>query len=143
VHTQPAKVRSTEEGAVNYTTNVGERSAATEQTRRLIAADKVEGTAVFASAGNHLGRVHHLMIDKYTSQVAYVIAASGGFFGVGENWIPLPWKALNYEPRVAGCVVDVDRGRLEGAPRYASNTEPDWSDRAYNEEIEHYWFPRL
>jgi PRC-barrel domain len=128
---------------VNYTTNVGERGAAAEETPRLIASDKVEGTAVFDTEGNHLGRVHHLMIDKYTGQVAYAIAAFGGFFGVGENWVPLPWRALKYEPRVAGYVVNAGRAKLEEAPRYAQNSDPDWSDRAYNEEIERYWYPPL
>jgi myo-inositol-hexaphosphate 3-phosphohydrolase len=55
----------TGDGAMNYTTNVGERGVATEETARLIASDKVEGTAVFDPSGKHLGRVHHLMIDKY------------------------------------------------------------------------------
>ncbi|HUC12637.1 MAG TPA: PRC-barrel domain-containing protein [Stellaceae bacterium] len=128
---------------MNYTTNVGERGVATEETKRLIASDKVEGTAIFDRAGKHLGRVHHLMIDKYSGQVMYVVASFGGFFGIGENWIPLPWRALNYEPRVAGYVVDVDRNKLERAPNYASNMEPDWSDRAFGDEIEQYWFPPL
>lgn len=128
---------------MNYTTNVGERGLATEETERLIASDKVEGTAVFDREGNHLGRVHHLMIDKYGGQVAYVIAAFGGLFGIGENWIPLPWKALSYEMRVAGYVVDIDGARLEKAPRYPSTENPDWSDRAYTDQINKYWFPPL
>jgi hypothetical protein len=131
------------DGAVNYTTNVGERGVAAEETRRLIASDKVEGTAVFDAEGNHLGRIHHLMIDKYSGQVAYAVAAFGGFLGMGESWIPLPWRALKYEPRVAGYVVDVGRSKLQMAPRYPSHTEPDWSDQAYEEEIERYWYPPL
>ncbi|HEV7996814.1 MAG TPA: PRC-barrel domain-containing protein [Stellaceae bacterium] len=128
---------------MNYTTNVGERGFATEETPRLIASDKVEGTAVFDRDGNHLGRIHHLMIDKYSGQVAYAIASFGGFLGVGENWVPLPWKALSYQTQVAGYVVDVDRPRLEKAPRYASTSDPNWSDRAYTKEIDQYWFPPL
>jgi hypothetical protein len=128
---------------VNYTTNVGERGVATEETRRLIASDKVEGTAVFDTAGNHLGRIHHLMVDKFSGQVVYAVASFGGFLGIGENWVPLPWRALNYEPRVAGYIVDVDRGKLAGAPHYTADAEPDWSDRAYDQEIERYWYPPL
>jgi hypothetical protein len=51
---------------MNYTTNVGESGLAAEQTRRLISSEKVEGTAVFDRSGAHLGRIHHLMIDRYT-----------------------------------------------------------------------------
>ena len=81
------------------------------------------------------------MIDIYCGQVAYAIASFGGFFGIGANWLPLPWKALSYQSNVAGYVVDVDRPTLEKAPRYASTNDPDWSDRAYTQEIEQYWFP--
>lgn len=126
---------------MNYTTNVGERGLATEETERLIASDKVEGTAVYDRGGKHLGRIHHLMIDKYSGQVAYAIASFGGLFGIGENWVPLPWKALNYGTHVAGYVVDIDQARLANAPRYASDAAPNWSDRAYTDEIEQYWYP--
>lgn len=128
---------------MNYTTNVGERGVATEETERLIASDKVEGTAVFDRGGDHIGRVHHLMIDKHSGQVAYAVTSFGGFLGIGESWIPLPWKALTYEPRVNGYVVAVDRAKLRDAPNYASNADPDWADQKYRREIDHYWFPPL
>ena len=43
---------------------------ATEETDRLIASDKVEGTAVYNRQGERLGTVYNLMIDKYSGQVA-------------------------------------------------------------------------
>ena len=128
---------------MNYTTNVGERGLAVEETARLIASDKVEGTAVYDRNGNSLGRVHHLMIDKVSGQVAYVVASFGGFLGIGENLLPLPWKALTYDTRLGGYVVDTDRNRLERAPRYMPNELPDWSDRSYTDEIDQYWFPSV
>ena len=126
---------------MNYTTNVGERGLATEETERLIASDKVEGTAVYDRNGEHLGQVHHLMIDKYSGQVAYAVASFGGFLGIGENFFPLPWKMLNYDTRVAGYVVDLDRSRLERAPSFTARDMPNWSDRAYTGRIDEYWLP--
>ena len=128
---------------MNYTTNVGERGLAVEETARLIASDKVEGTAVYDRNGASLGRVHCLMIDKISGQVAYVVASFGGFLGIGESLLPLPWKALAYDTRLGGYVVDTDRNRLERAPRYMPSELPDWSDRAYTEEIDRYWIPPL
>jgi hypothetical protein len=126
---------------MNYTTDVGESGLAPEQTRRLISSEKVEGTAVFDRSGAHLGRIHHLMIDRYTGQVAFAVASFGGFLGIGENLVPVPWQSLNYDPSREGYVVDVDRARLERAPRFASADAPDWSDRAYTDEITKYWLP--
>jgi sporulation protein YlmC with PRC-barrel domain len=117
-------------------------SAATleaDETDRLISSEKVEGTAVYDRRGERLGTVHHLMIDKYTGQVAYAVMSFGGFLGIGENYYPLPWKMLTYDTRLGGYVVDLDRRRLEGAPSYALRETPNWSDRSYTGRIDQYW----
>lgn len=116
---------------MNYTTNVGERGRATEETARLIASDKVEGTSVYDRNGDYLGRIHHLMIDKQSGQVVYAVASFGGFLGMGENFFPLPWKMLEYDPRLGGYVVDIVRDKLERAPSFTAHDGPDWSDRDY------------
>jgi hypothetical protein len=126
---------------MNYTTNVGERGLATEETARLIASDKVEGTAVYDRNGNYLGRIHHLMIDKHSGQVAYAVASFGGFLGMGENFFPLPWKVLDYNTHLAGFAVDVDHDKLERAPSFTSTDQPNWSDRQYTGRVDDYWLP--
>ena len=112
-----------------------------DETDRLISSEKVEGTAVYDRRGERLGTVHHLMIDKYTGQVAYAVMSFGGFLGIGESYHPLPWKMLTYDIRLGGYVVDLDRSRLEGAPHYTSRDMPDWSDRSYTSRIDKYWIP--
>ncbi|MGH7047228.1 MAG: PRC-barrel domain-containing protein [Stellaceae bacterium] len=124
---------------MSYTTNVSQRSVEAKETPQLIASDKVEGTAVYDRTGTHLGKIHHMMIDKYSGQVAYAVAGFGGLFGIGQDWVPLPWKALNYDTRVGGYLVD--EAKLTNAPRYATSANPDWSDRAYTGEIDQYWYP--
>ena len=112
-----------------------------DETNRLISSEKVDGTAVYDRRGERLGSVHHLMIDKYTGQVAYAVMSFGGFLGIGESYHPLPWKMLKYDTRLGGYVVDLDRSRLEGAPSYTSRDMPDWSDRSYTSRIDRYWMP--
>src|SRR5437588_11961676 len=113
------------------TTTAAARGLATDETDRLISSDKVEGTPVYNSKGERLGSVHHLMIDKYTGQVAYAVMSFGGFLGIGESYHPLPWKMLKYDTRLGGYVVDLDRSRLEGAPSYPPRDTPRWADRSY------------
>jgi hypothetical protein len=112
-----------------------------DETDRLISSEKVESTAVYDRRGERLGTVHHLMIDKYTGQVAYAVMSFGGFLGIGESYHPLPWKMLTYDTRLGGYVVALDRKRLEGAPSYTSRQMPDWSDRSYTGRIDRYWLP--
>ena len=63
---------------------------ATDETDRLIASNKVEGTAVYNRQGERLGTVHNFMVDKYTGQVAYAVMSFGGFLGMGGSSHPLP-----------------------------------------------------
>ena len=112
---------------------------ATDETHNLISSDKVVGTSVYNRQGENLGSVYGLMLNKQTGQVAYAITSFGGFLGMGESYHPLPWRALTYDTRQGGYVVDLDRGRLEGAPSYTIRNEPDWSDRAYGQNIDRYY----
>jgi hypothetical protein len=70
------------------------------------------------------------MLNKLTGQVSYAIMSFGGFLGIGEQYHPLPWRALRYDTRLDGYVVDIDSGRLKTAPYYASTADARWlSDR--------------
>jgi hypothetical protein len=112
---------------------------ATDETRNLISSDKVTGTTVYNRQGEKLGSVYGLMLNKSSGQVAYAIMSFGGFLGMGENYHPLPWRALTYDTRQDGYVVDIDRRRLEGAPSYAASAMPNWSDPSYGPSIDRYY----
>jgi hypothetical protein len=127
---------------MNDTTVVPGHLAA-DETDRLISSEKVEGTAVYDRRGEHLGTVHHVMIDKYTGQVAYAVMSFGGFLGIGESYHPLPWKVLTYDTRLGGYVVNLNRARLEKAPSYTARDVPNWSDRTYTGRIDQYWMPPI
>jgi sporulation protein YlmC with PRC-barrel domain len=105
----------------------------------LIGADKVDGTAVYNTAGERLGDIHDLMIDKITGRVAYAIMSFGGFLGIGEKYHPLPWNTLKYDTEQGGYVVGLTREQLEGAPAYSEGDEPAWGDRAYEKQVHDYY----
>jgi hypothetical protein len=80
----------------NTTTRTGAGSVATDETDRLIASNKVEGTAV----------------------------SFGGFLGIGESYHPLPWRVLNYDTGMGGYVVDLDKDRLRGRTQLLPRPTP-------------------
>ncbi|HTV90239.1 MAG TPA: PRC-barrel domain-containing protein [Stellaceae bacterium] len=122
---------------------VGERPVETDETDRLISSEKVEDTTVYNRDGDKLGVVRNLMIDKYTGKVEYAVMSFGGFLGIGDSYSPLPWRALTYDTRMGGYVVDADRSRLERAPRFTPSSEPDWADAGYRSRVDEYWIPPL
>lgn len=111
-----------------------------DETNRLISSQKVEGTAVYNRNSDRLGTVDHLMIDKFTGHVEYAVMSFGGFLGIGESYHPLPWRVLTYDTRLGGYIVDIDRSRLERAPRYTASSVPEWN-RDYRARIDEYWIP--
>jgi hypothetical protein len=121
------------------TSSAGAGAIATDETDRLIASDKVEGTAVYNRQGERLGSVYNFMVDKRTGQVPYAVMSFGGFLGLGDSYYPLPWKALTYDTGMGGYVVDIDKDRLQGAPSYAASESVDWSDPTYGRRIDEYY----
>jgi len=124
-------------GALRTGATSGE-GVAVNETDRLIASDKVEGTAVYNRAGDSLGSIYTVMIDKFTGQVSYAVMSFGGFLGLGERYHPLPWKALTYDTRLGAYVVDISHKQLEHAPSYARDETP-WSDPAYGRGVSDYY----
>ena len=123
------------------TTETGSGTVATDETNRLIASNKVEGTAVYNRQGERLGSVYNFMVDKRSGQVEYAVMSFGGFLGIGDSYHPLPWKSLTYDTSQGGYVVDLDKNRLQGAPSYSSSEAPDWSDPSYSRRIDDYYGP--
>jgi sporulation protein YlmC with PRC-barrel domain len=93
----------------------------------VISSDRVEGTAVYNSAGDKLGSIDDLMIDKRSGQVRYAVLEFGGFLGIGTDRYPLPWNMLKYDTSKDGYVVPLDKARLESAPSYSANDVPEYN----------------
>jgi hypothetical protein len=93
----------------------------------LISADQVKGTEVYDLAGDRLGSVDDIMIDKVSGRAIYAVMAFGGFLGLGEKRHPLPWATLKYDAELGGYVVDLDKQKLADAPHYDRSSEFYWT----------------
>jgi hypothetical protein len=111
----------------------------TRETPNLIASDKVEGTPVYRSNGERVGEIKRIMIDKISGKVAYAVMSFGGFMGIGEDYYPLPWSLLSYNPELEGYEVNLSENQLKNAPRYSRHENWDWSDRAREKTIYDYY----
>ena len=104
----------------------------------VISSDRVEGTSVYNSAGDKLGTIDDLMIDKLSGQVRYAVLEFGGFLGMGKDRYPIPWNMLKYDTAQEGYVVPLQKETLEGAPKYADTSIPDY-DESYTASINRYY----
>lgn len=109
-----------------------------EETSSLIASSKVEGTPVFNTVGDKLGRILNLMINKHSGHVSYAVLSFGGFLGLGEDHFTIPWKKLTYSLEMHGYVVDIDVKKLQSAPHHAADKPPVY-DPAYDALVNSYY----
>lgn len=106
----------------------------TDETGRLIASNKVEGTAVYGRDGRRLGSIYNFMVDKRVGKVEYAVMTYGGFLGMGTRYYPLPWDLLSYDTRLGGYRVDMVERDLERAPSFDRQSEPEF-DTGYGNRV--------
>ena len=109
------------------------------ETGQLISADKVTGTAIYNSAGDNLGSIHDLMIDKRGGRVAYAVMSFGGFLGIGEKYHPLPWHVLAYDETKGGYNIDMTTDQLRDAPAYSREELLRFGAHSSDERVDTYY----
>lgn len=79
-----------------------------------IASDRIKGTAVYGPAGERVGRVKRLLIDKVSGRVSSVEVTAGGFLGFGARHHRIAWEGLAYDSELDGYRADI--GQAPAAP---------------------------
>ena len=112
---------------------------AIDETNRLISSDRVDGTTVYSRTGEKLGSVRNFMVDKRSGKAEYAVLQFGGLFGLGSDHYPIPWDMLTYDTDLGGYVTDIDKSRLENAPRYKTEAPTPAYDHVYGRQVYGYW----
>jgi sporulation protein YlmC with PRC-barrel domain len=107
-------------------------------THPLIESNRVEGTLVYSPQGQHVGTIHHLIIEKVSGRVVYAVMSFGGFLGIGTQTHTIPWEKLKYDTRLGGYRTDITPEELRGAP-VISGDEKDWRDRRREQDLHDHW----
>jgi sporulation protein YlmC with PRC-barrel domain len=61
-------------------------------------AQDIRGSDVQRSNGDTLGEIDQVMIDPSRGRIAYLLLSSGGFLGIGNDWLPVPPEAVSWSP---------------------------------------------
>jgi sporulation protein YlmC with PRC-barrel domain len=86
----------------------------------IITADALEGGKIVDPRGRELGTLVDIMIDVRGGAVAYAVMACGGFLGLGEERLAVPWDALRLDDELR-FVLEIDRELLAPAPGYGAD----------------------
>ena len=114
-----------------------------EEMRGTIRIENVLGADVRNLQDEDLGDIQDVVLDDQ-GDLSYVLVGRGGFFGVGEDLVPVRWQDLRAVPDLDTFVLDVPEQAFEQAPAVDRNVFAD-SD-AYvqrRDEIDSYWDEHL
>jgi len=104
-----------------------------------ILASRVSGTKVRDSAGNHIGEIKDVVLDKTSNNVMFAIVGFGGVLGVGEKYHPLPWAELDYDPEQHCYVISRTKDQLETAPADSIDALTAYDGMVYRDRAYDYY----
>ena len=105
----------------------------------LMGAHTLIGDGVVNAAEEDLGDIKEIMLDMHTGQVAYVVLAFGGLFGMGEKLFAVPWQALHLDTANKRMVLNVEKEKLKKAPGFNRDNWPDLDDIAWANSIHSFY----
>lgn len=89
--------------------------------------------------GEDLGEVDDLIITR-NGQVAYLIVARGGVLGVGDKYVPIPFRNAQFSPEQDALVLpNIDKQALENAPTISKNDWQRLEDPGFERQVFSYY----
>lgn len=104
-----------------------------------IRAKTVIGTSVCNLAGEKIGTIEDVVLDKTSNNIMYAVVGFGGVLGMGEKFHPIPWSALDYEPSKGAYVVPYDKEQLKAAPAASIDELTGHDGVAWRDQSYAYW----
>ena len=90
----------------------------------LLSTETLLGSDVKNPQGQDVGDLKHLMLDPHTGRVMYAVVAIGGFLGMGEKTVVVPWHALEVARDGKSLVLNVSPQMLPQVSAYEKGKEP-------------------
>lgn len=89
--------------------------------------------------GEDLGKIEEVMIDMEMGRVAYAVLSFGGFWGLGDKWVPVPWDAVALQPDQKVLLLKIEKEKIQKAPNFEPTTLPDLANRSWGAVIHTYY----
>ena len=83
------------------------------------------GTRIKNAQGKDIGEVDALLVDPKDGKVTHAVVGLGGFLGIGEEKVVVPWSDIKVAAHQEGkkAVITMDQSILERAPKYVKASD--------------------
>lgn len=105
----------------------------------VMAADTLEGNKVISSDGEDVGKVKDIMLDVSSGRIAYAVMSSGGFLGIGDKLLAIPWNALTLDTDSKCFQLAMPAERVKNAPGFDKDHWPSMADRSWASSVHQFY----
>ncbi len=84
----------------------------------LIKSQAIVGMHVVDDKGHKVGTIRELFVDQRSGSIRFAVLETGGLFGPGGKFHPVPWRLLRFDDKGESVISSFDRDRLKDAPAY-------------------------
>ena len=104
---------------------------------------KIVGSHIMNLQNQDIGTIDDLVVNPDTGHVRFAVLGVGGFLGLDETKVVVPWGAISLKKNAPGSapsyVIDATKDKLEKAPRFDASKLGDLYARAHAQPIFDYY----
>lgn len=87
-----------------------------------------------------LGEIEELLVNVDEGTISYAIADIGGFLGIAETAVTIPWERIDFNADEENFTINADEDTLSNAPTLDLNEMDEWEvSTDWEQELETYW----
>lgn len=105
----------------------------------VMAASTLDGDKILSTDGEEVGKVKEIMLDVQGGRIAYVVMSCGGFLGIGDKLLAIPWNALTLDTTRKCFLVSLSSERIKNAPGFDKQHWPSMADATWATSIHQYY----
>ena len=105
----------------------------------VMAAATLDGDKVISSDGEDIGKVKDIMLDVGSGRIAYAVLSTGGFLGIGDKLLAIPWHALTLDTQQKCFVLNMTAERVKNAPGFDKDHWPSMADQTWATSVHQYY----